>query len=83
VKSAGNEAQAAQMQAGMAQARAQMEAMVKQGGPSAAAAQQALASMGGSAAGAPLFEVTMESSGFSANPIADSVLAIPAGFQKK
>ena len=46
-KSAGGGAQAAQMQAAMAQARAQMEAMVKQGGPQAAAAQQALARMGG------------------------------------
>ena len=51
VKSAGGGAQAAQMQAGMAQARAQMEAMVKQGGPQAAAAQQALARMGGGASG--------------------------------
>jgi len=83
VKSAGNEAQAAQMQVGMAQARAQMEAMVKQGGPGAAAAQQALARMGGGAAGAPLFEVTMESSGFSSAAIPDSVFALPADFHKK
>jgi hypothetical protein len=81
VKSAGGGAQAAQMQAGMAQARAQMEAMVKQGGPQAAAAQQALARMGGAAAGGSLFETTMESSGFSSNSIPDSVFAIPAGFQ--
>jgi hypothetical protein len=45
-KSAGSGAQAAQMQAGMAQARAQMEAMAKQGGPQAAAAQQAAATSG-------------------------------------
>jgi hypothetical protein len=83
MKSAGNEAQAAQMQAGMAQARAQMEAMAKQGGPGAAAAQQALARMGGPAAGGALFEVTMESSGFSTASIPDSVFAIPADFHKK
>ncbi len=82
VKSGGNEAQAAQMQAGMAQARAQMEAMVKQGGPGAAAAQQALARMGAAAGGA-LFEVTMESSGFSTAAIPESVFAIPADFHKK
>jgi hypothetical protein len=71
------------MQAGMAQARAQMEAMIKQGGPQAAAAQQALARMGGAApGGGALFEITMESSGFSASGIPDSVFAIPAGFQK-
>ena len=83
VKSAGGGAQAAQMQAGMAQARAQMEAMIKQGGPQAAAAQQALARMGGAASGGgSLFETTMESGDFSASSIPDSVFAIPAGFQK-
>jgi hypothetical protein len=72
------------MQAGMAQARAQMEAMVKQGGPGAAAAQQALARMGGApAAGGALMEVTMESSGFSTSSIPDSVFAIPTDFHKK
>jgi hypothetical protein len=83
VKSAGGGAQAAQMQAGMAQARAQMEAMVKQGGPQAAAAQQALARMGGGASGGgSLFETTVESSDFSTSTIPDSTFAIPAGFQK-
>lgn len=83
MKSAGGGAQAAQMQAGMAQARAQMEAMIKQGGPQAAAAQQALARMGGAAgSGGSLFETTMESSDFSTSSIPDSVFAIPAGFQK-
>ena len=81
-KSAGGGAQAAQMQAGMAQARAQMEAMVKQGGPQAAAAQQALARMGAASGGGSLFETTMESSDFSTSSIPDSVFAIPAGFQK-
>jgi hypothetical protein len=83
-KSAGAGAQAAQMQAGMAQARAQMEAMIKQGGPQAAAAQQALARMGGMpAGGGSLFEMTMESGDFSTSSIPDSVFAIPAGFQRK
>jgi hypothetical protein len=83
MKSAGGGAQAAQMQAGMAQARAQMEAMIKQGGPQAAAAQQALARMGGSASGGgSLFETTMESADFSTSSIPDSAFAIPAGFQK-
>jgi hypothetical protein len=41
VKSSGSEAQAAQMQQGMAQARARLEEMQKQGGPQAAAAAQA------------------------------------------
>lgn len=83
MKSAGGGAQAAQMQAGMAQARAQMEAMIKQGGPQAAAAQQALARMGGAASGGgSLFETTTESSDFSGSNIPDSVFAVPAGFQK-
>ena len=83
VKSAGGGAQGAQMQPGMAQARAQMEAMIKQGGPGAAAAQQALARMGGAASGGgSLFETTMESSDFSAGSIPDTVFAIPAGYQK-
>ena len=71
------------MQQGMAQARAQMEAIIKQGGPGAAAAQQALARMGGAASGGgSLFEITMESGDFSTSRIPDSVFAIPAGYQK-
>ena len=66
----------------MAQMRAQMEAMAKQGGPQAAAAQQALARMGAASGGGSLFEITMESSDFSTGSIPDSVFAIPAGFQK-
>ena len=81
-KAAGG-AQAAQMQPAMAQARAQLEAMIKQGGPQAAAAQQALARMGGaSSGGGSLFEMTMESGNFSTSSIPDSAFAIPAGFQK-
>jgi hypothetical protein len=82
VKSAGGGAQSAQMQQGMAQARAQMEAMIKQGGPGAAAAQQALARMGAASGGGALFETTMESTDFSTSGIPDSVFAIPAGYQK-
>jgi hypothetical protein len=67
----------------MAKARAQLENMIQQGGPGAAAAQQALARMPAmGAGGGSLFEVTMESSDFSTASIADSVFAIPAGFQK-
>jgi|ERR1035438_116740 hypothetical protein len=74
----GADAQAAQMQ----KARAQMEAMIQQGGPGADAARQALARMPAAGAGGSLFEVTMESSDFSTAGIPDSAFAIPAGFQK-
>ena len=46
MKTAGNEAQMAQMQQGMAQARERLEAMRKQGGQQAQMAEQALARMG-------------------------------------
>lgn len=65
----------------MAEARAQLEAMAKQGGAQAAAAQQALARMGGPGSGL-LFETTMEAGNFSGSEIPDSVFAIPAGYQK-
>ena len=83
MKSGGNEAQAAQMQQGMAQARARLEEMQKQGGPGAAAAAQALARMGAMSpgSGGSLFETTVESSGFSTAAIPDAVFAIPAGYQ--
>lgn len=69
----------------MAQARAQMEAMAKGGGPQAAAMQAAMARMGnmggsGSGSGAPLMETTMDASGFSSAAIPDSVFAVPAGY---
>jgi hypothetical protein len=68
----------------MAAARAQLEAMAKQGGPAAAQAQAALARMGGGAGSGSgaMFETTMESANFSTNPIPDSVFAIPAGFER-
>jgi hypothetical protein len=78
----GNDAQAAQMQQGMAQARARLEAMAQQGGPQGDAAKQALARMGGMSGGGGLSETTIEASGFSTDAIPDSVFAIPAGFQK-
>jgi hypothetical protein len=82
MKSGGNEAQAAQAQQGMAQARARLEEMQKQGGPQAAAAAQALARMGGGSSGGSLFESTIESSNFSTSAIPDSIFAIPVGFSK-
>jgi hypothetical protein len=70
-------------------AMAQLEAMKAQGGAQAQAAQQAMARMGamagmagGGASGAPMIEVTMDSSDFSSASIADSVFAIPADYQK-
>jgi hypothetical protein len=85
MKSAGgSDAQTGQAQAGMAQARARLEEMAKQGGQQGEMAKQALARMpGGGGAGAPLFEITTESSGFSAADIPDSIFAIPAGFTQK
>ena len=84
MKPGGDAAQAAQMQQGMAQARARLEEMQKQGGPQAAAAAQALARMGAMSpgSGGSLFETTVEASGFSTAAIPDSVFAIPAGYQK-
>jgi hypothetical protein len=82
MKSAGGSGMSDAQAQKMAQARAQMEAMAKQGGPQGAAAQQALARMGAMGGGGSLFEMTMESSNFSAAPIPDSVFAIPAGYQK-
>jgi len=66
----------------MQKARAQLEAMVQQGGPGADAARQALARMPAAGAGGALFEMTMESSDFSTSSIPDAAFAIPAGFQK-
>lgn len=71
-----------EQQAQMEKARQQIEAMQKQGGPQAAAAAQMLARMGAMGGGGPLTEITMESSGFSAASLPDSVFAIPAGFQQ-
>jgi len=69
------------MQAQMQAARAQMEAMKKQGGPQAAAIEKAMASM--PPAGAKyLMETTTEFGGFSTASIAASEFAVPAGYTK-
>jgi hypothetical protein len=77
MKAAGNP----QMTAQMEQARTKIEEMKKQGGQQAAMADQLLSRMGG-AGGGTLFEVTMESSGFSTSAIPDSVFAVPADYKK-
>jgi hypothetical protein len=68
----------------MAQARARLEEMQKQGGPQAQAAAQALARMGAApgGGGGSGFEINMESSNFSTASIPDSIFAIPAGYQQ-
>jgi len=78
-------AQAAQL----AQARAQLEAMAKGGGPGAAIAQQQLARMPGGAPAANsntpagvMLEMTNDSSDFSTSSIPDAVFAIPADYKK-
>ena len=77
----GNDAQAAQAQQAMAQASKQLEELRKQGKLPPQVEQQ-LAKMKGGTGGGSMFEVTLESTGFSSAPIPDSVFAIPAGYQK-
>jgi len=79
---AGQAAQAAQSDPRMAQARARLEEMAKQPGPAGEQAKLALARMGGAPSGGGGMEITMEAGSFSTSPIADSVFAIPAGYQK-
>jgi hypothetical protein len=85
--------QMAQMQAGMAKACPQMQAMIEKGGPAAAMIKQQYDRMCGGTSGltsgpAPngssnaLMEFTIDSSDFSTGSIPDSVFAIPDGFQK-
>jgi hypothetical protein len=71
----------AQMQAQMEQARAQMEALKKQGGPAAAQIEKALAAMGGG--GKYMMEMTTEMSDFSLATIPAGEFAVPAGFKKQ
>lgn len=80
----GVQAQAAQSDPRMAQARARLEEMQKQGGQQGAAATQALARMGAAAGGGSgaMFETTMEGGNYSSTSIPESVFAIPAGFQQ-
>jgi hypothetical protein len=84
MKMAGGPQMDAKQQANMEKAKAQLEAMSKQGGPAAAMAQQQLARInamsGGSGGGS---DTTMESNGFSASSVPDSVFAVPAGYQKQ
>lgn len=71
-----SDAQSAQM----AQARARLEEMQKQGGQQAQMAAQALARMGAMSGSG--METVMESSNFSTASIPDSVFAIPAGYRQ-
>jgi len=82
MKPAGSDAQMAQMQARMAPMRAQMEAMIQQGGPQAEILKQQLARMNAMSGGGAMMEITMESKDFSTSAIPDSVFAAPAGYQK-
>jgi hypothetical protein len=79
--------QEAKMQAAMAQ----MQAMSKQGGPQAAAAQQAMAAMAGmgrgpaaagGASNGALIEMTIDNTGFSTEPVPDSVFVVPSDYKK-
>jgi len=72
-----SDAQSAQM----AQARARLEEMQKQGGQQAQMAAQALARMGAASGGSGM-ETVIESSNFSTASIPDSVFAIPAGYRQ-
>jgi hypothetical protein len=78
----GNEAQMAQMQQGMAQARAQLEEMKRQGKLPPQMEEQLKRMTAASGGGGSLFETTIESSNFSASAIPDSVFAVPAGYQQ-
>jgi len=80
--SSGNEAQMAQMQQGMAQARAQLEELKRQGKLPPQLEEQLKRMTAAPSGGGSLFETTMESSDFSASPVPDSVFAIPAGYQQ-
>ncbi len=77
----GDDAQSKQMQAQMQAARAQMEALKKQGGPAAAAVEKAMANLP-AAGGKYSMEVTTESSGFTTTSIPASEFTIPAGYKK-
>lgn len=64
---------------------AELDAKVQKGGPDAEAATLEMsrlkAKVGDDYVKGPLFQITVESSGFSDGPIPDSVFAIPAGYQ--
>jgi len=82
-----------EQQAKMEAARAQMEAMSKQGGAQAAAAQRAMADMGAmgrgpaapassSGAGNALIEITIDNTGFSTEPVPDSEFVVPSDYKQ-
>jgi hypothetical protein len=80
MKMGGNDAQMAQMQQGMAQARTQLEEMKRQG-KLTPQMEEALKRMNAApSGGGSMFETTLESSDFSDSRIPDSVFAIPAGY---
>jgi hypothetical protein len=66
---------------------AELDAKVQKGGPEAEAATHEMsrlkAMVGDDYVKGPLFEITVESSGFSTGSIPDSVFAIPAGYQQR
>ncbi|HEU5021491.1 MAG TPA: DUF4412 domain-containing protein [Bryobacteraceae bacterium] len=79
-----------EQQAKMQTAKAQMEAMSKQGGAQAAAAQRAMAaiaamgaapSAAGGSAGA-LIEITIDNTGFSTEAVPDSEFVVPPDYKK-
>jgi hypothetical protein len=65
---------------------AELDAKVQKGGPEADAATQEMSRLKAMVRDdyvkGPLFEITVESSGFSNGSIPDSVFAIPAGYQR-
>ncbi|MGO9262811.1 MAG: DUF4412 domain-containing protein [Bryobacteraceae bacterium] len=80
MKSGGGAGPSAAQTQQMAQARAQLEAIAKRGGPQGAAAQQTLAGMSDGLVA--LFEITMEAGNFSSSAIPDSAFEVPAGYRK-
>jgi hypothetical protein len=79
-----------EQQAKMEAAKAQMEAMSKQGGAQAAAAQRAMAAMGAMGRGpaAPggasnaLIEITIDNTGFSTEAVPDSEFVVPSDYKQ-
>jgi len=72
----------------MAEFRTAMEARAKQGGAQSAAMQQAIASLargvaapGASGSGQPFIELTIDNTGFSTDPVPDSVFVVPSHYK--
>jgi hypothetical protein len=66
----------------MAAARARLEEMAKQGGQQGEIAKQQLARMGAMGGGGGM-QITIEGSGFSPAPVAESVFTIPGDYKKR